>query len=117
MVYCPECKSELKPDAEDCPICGHELESDLVSDKGWSVIGSIDDKISADFAIEALRTYDIPAVAISRSGFFGNAGLPLNPFYASRGAGFEISVPDSFHPEAMEILKMIAGDRYHPKET
>jgi hypothetical protein len=81
------------------------------------ILGTIKDKISADFAKEALKSYEIPVVVFSRSGFFGNAGLPLNPIYSSRTAAFEISVPVRFAEEATDILDMTLGSRWSRKEN
>ena len=77
MVYCPVCKTEVEDDSTSCPICGNDFEK--TGEVSWVVVGEIEDKISADFAREALKSYDIPAVIFSRSGFFGRVGLPVYP--------------------------------------
>ncbi|UCD65125.1 MAG: hypothetical protein JSW34_06765, partial [Candidatus Zixiibacteriota bacterium] len=71
---------------------------------------------SADFARETLAGSGIPTVIFSRSGFFGNIGLPLNPFYRPGHAAFEISVPEEFAQEAQELLDMTLGDKWQKKE-
>ncbi|MCB2231244.1 hypothetical protein KQH82_11055 [bacterium] len=83
----------------------------------WILLGMIEDKLSADFARETLITYNIPAVVISKSGFFGNIGLPLNPFYnANAGSTFEVSVPAEFAEDAAHILDMVVGEKWQRKE-
>jgi hypothetical protein len=79
------------------------------------VLGSIEDKLSADFARETLKDMNIPAVIISKSGFFGDIGLPLNPFYKPGEAMFEVSVPQGFEEEACDALDMTLGDKWQRK--
>lgn len=78
--------------------------------------GSIDDKLSADYAREVLKSFEIPVVITSRSGFFGEIGLPMNPFYSSGSPMFEVSVPSEYKDEAIEFLVSAVGDRFHRKE-
>lgn len=115
MALCPACKSEIDDNASSCYICGYELDQERAAN--WVVIGEIEDKLSADFGKEALASSDIPAVVFSRSGFFGNVGLPLNPFYKPGSALFEISVPEELVEEACEILEMTLGEKWHRKES
>ncbi|UCG60938.1 MAG: hypothetical protein JSV52_11490 [Candidatus Zixiibacteriota bacterium] len=115
MANCPACNTEIADDASTCYICGCELDEER--EITWTIIGEIEDKLSADFGKEALATSEIPAVVFSRSGFFGNIGLPLNPFYKAGSALFEISVPEEFIEEASEILEMTLGKKWHRKES
>ena len=80
------------------------------------MIGSIEDKISSDYAEETLKSYNIPVVVISNSGFFGTAGLALNPFHGSSQGLFELSVPEKFAEEAIGILDMILSSSWTKKE-
>lgn len=115
MVFCPECNIRLKGEPEKCYICGGEVVAD--DDSGWILLGIVEDKVFADLARETLKSCDIPAVVISRSGFFGNVGLPLNPFYQPKTAAFEISVPVACRTEATEVLDMTLGDKWQRKEA
>ncbi len=115
MVFCPECKTELEGNPPHCYLCGHLLMEDEGQDE-WNIIGTVENKIMADFVKETLKSEKIPAVVISRSGFFGNAGLPLNPIYSTGEASFEISVPDSFSSKAIDLLDMTLGEKWHKKE-
>ena len=81
------------------------------------MIGTVDNQLSADFAKETLTAYEIPAVVISRSGFFGNIGLPLTSFHKGEPALFEISVPADDAEEAAEILRLTLGDQWQKKEN
>lgn len=84
-------------------------------DVTWVLLGTIDDKLSADFARETLVVYNIPAVVISKSGFFGNIGLPLAPFYnANSSHTYEVSVPSEFAEDATHILNMVVGKKWRP---
>ena len=113
MTFCPVCKSEVDGEGAVCTSCGADLKQNL---DDWIVIGTTGDKISADFAKEILESNEIPAVVISKSGFFGTAGLPLVPFYTSESAAFEVSVPEEFGEEASELLEMTLGSKWQRKE-
>ncbi|UCE25301.1 MAG: hypothetical protein JSU74_04460 [Candidatus Zixiibacteriota bacterium] len=104
----------MEDDTANCYICGHELEQSQESQ--WVMVGEIEDKLSADFGKEVLKSYNIPAVVFSRSGFFGDIGLPLNPFYKPGSARFEVSVPEEFSEEAADILELTLGAKWHRKE-
>lgn len=114
MEFCPVCKSELKEKDSSCSVCGFELTGDKEST--WVLIGSIEDKISADYAEETLKSYDIPVVIFSKSGFFGSAGLHLNPLYSHSSALFDVSVPQECEEDAIEIITMILGDKWIRKD-
>jgi hypothetical protein len=51
-------------------------------------------------------------VVISKSGFFGQAGLTLPGFYKSGMALFEVSVPSDQVAEAVDIMNMVLGDKW-----
>lgn len=115
MVSCPNCHKDWGADVSSCPVCGVDLDPE--EKDAWMVLGEIDNKLAADFAEETLKSYNIPAVVISKSGFFGNLGLTLTPFHNSRQSGaFEVSVLESFAEEASEILTMAVGDAWRRVE-
>jgi hypothetical protein len=115
-VYCPVCKNELSGDVQNCYICGYDLQDNSEENEEWVMLGIIDDKIHADLGQEALKSCNIPAVVFSKSGFFGNIGLFLNPFHSDASAAFEIVVPKEFAEEAAETLDMTLGEKWHRKE-
>lgn len=116
MAYCPKCETDWENGTSECPVCSTELVESKELSAGWTVLGYIEDKMSADFAVETLKTYGIPAVVISKSGFFGEVGLTLNPFYSSKSAQFQISVPIDDVPEACDALDMTLGDKWQRVE-
>jgi hypothetical protein len=116
VAYCPACKAEWDSGSSECPICGKEL-AEPTSEQPWVVIGSIADKISADFARETLRTYEIPAVVVSKAGFFGTMGMTMTHFYSGTAARFEVSAPPGNEEEVDELLRMIIGERWQRKEN
>jgi hypothetical protein len=116
VTYCPACRSEWADDVSQCPVCGLDLSGDEAGATEWVCLGSVADKVSADFVRETLATYEIPAVLFSRDGFFGTLGLTLNPFYGTKKSGFEISVPKEFAEDAVEVINMILGDNWRRYE-
>jgi hypothetical protein len=113
-VYCQECNAELKNGTTTCYVCGKDIVEE--ENNEWILVGMIEDKISADFAHEALESYGVPSVVISKSGFFGNIGLPLATFHTPGVGLFEISVPENFAVEAANILDMVLGEKWQKKE-
>lgn len=113
MVFCPACKSEWREEVETCPICNRDLSIDTEI-RDWVLIGYIQDSISADFAREALTSYSIPAVVVAKEGFFGRIGLTLNFFHGGNAANFEVSVPEQYIEEALDVLNMTVGQSFQP---
>ncbi len=115
---CPACKdNEWDATYTDCPICGRELLSsdDSSSDKetsGWLLVGTIDELVSANLAREALKSAEIPAVVISKSGYFGQVGLIMNNFLSGAPQLFEVSVPTGFEDDAIDLLTVVVGDHF-----
>ncbi|MBU8933585.1 MAG: hypothetical protein KOO62_06225 [candidate division Zixibacteria bacterium] len=114
MASCPECNAELDGTPTHCHVCGCELVTEDLAD--WEVLGSIENRMWAESARETLRSSGIPSTVISKSGFFGNAGLPLNPIYESKDATFQISVPTVHTSEAGELLDMTLGDNWQRRK-
>ena len=113
-MYCPVCKTELAENVQSCYVCGSDPKAAAVDDE-WVTLGIIDDKLHADFAEETLKSCKIPAVVLSKSGFFGSIGLFLNPFYTDTSSAFEISVPSQYLEEATDVLDMTLGNKFHRK--
>jgi len=108
---------ELEGNPSHCYICGYQLKPSLESESEseWVILGTVENKMFADLAREALISSDIPAVVISKSGFFGNVGLTLVPFYRPQSATYEIRVPKIYITEATDLLDMTIGDKW-PRE-
>ncbi len=115
MAYCPECNAQLADNVTECFNCGCDLSEFKQAD--WVVVGTVESKLYADFAKETLTSCGIPAVVISKDGFFGNIGLPLRPFYKSESAPFEVMIPRPYREEAVELLDMVVGDRWQKREA
>lgn len=114
MPLCPVCETDYKVGLTTCPVCGSDITE--VENAEWIRVGMIEDKISADYALETLRSYQIPSVVISKSGFFGAAGLPLTPFYKPQAGFFEVMVPAEYRDEATDILDMILGSNWYKED-
>lgn len=113
MAFCPECNIDLGNGVTKCFVCGHEISNDY----DWFVVGYVDDKLSADFVREAMNSYEIPVVVISKSGFFGNIGLPLTPFYKPGESTFEVMVPREYQEDAEGVLTMILGEKWRRRSA
>jgi len=114
MPYCPRCKEDFEGDLTSCPKCGYDFDAEEngIEKQGWVMIGKIMDKTSSDYAVETLKSYEIPAAVISESGFFGQAGLNL-PSLTGKGLGqFRVYVPEDKREEAESILDMILGGNW-----
>lgn len=103
----------------ECPVCSADLTSETDSEpaKGWVRLGAIEDRFSADYARAVLDSYEIPAVVISKSGFFGQIGLTLHTFYKPGILLFEVSVPAEFVEEAAGVLDMALGPKWRREEA
>ncbi len=114
MAFCPVCKTEWEDGVTECPVCSRELGKSEAeqSESPWVLLGFIADNISADYAREVLKSYEIPAVVISKSGFFGQAGLTLTGFYKAGSQLFEVSTPEECVEEATGVLDMVLGDKW-----
>jgi hypothetical protein len=72
----------------------------------WVVVAEERNRTVAEFAVNGLRSYDIPAVLDSRPGFLGIAGLPLRSIRTGKLDMFRIMVPPDFADEAREVVKI-----------
>ncbi len=105
----------MAENVQSCYVCGSDPKAASAVDDEWVTLGIIDDKLHADFAEETLKSCKIPAVVLSKSGFFGSIGLFLNPFYTDTSSAFEISVPSQYLEEATDVLDMTLGNKFHRK--
>lgn len=113
-MFCPKCKNEIDELVATCNICGEKLVRGEIE---WVVLGHIEDKISSDFAREIMKSYKIPAVVISKSGFFGDAGLSFGAFFSSKSMLYEVMVPEPYMIEAKEVMEMTLGERWQPAQS
>ena len=116
MPYCPKCDENFPGDLTSCPACGYEFDNSANVNEGWVLVARINETTAADYARETLISYQIPAVVISESGFFGQVGLNL-PSVTGKGIGkFQVHVPSELREDAENILTMILGDGWEKAE-
>jgi hypothetical protein len=118
MPYCPRCKESFAGELTTCPKCSYDFDKNGTDtdEHDWILIARIFDKTSADYAEETLKSYGVPAVILSESGFFGQVGLNL-PSVSGKGYGkFQIHVPAIFRQEAEDVLNMILGEEWEHVE-
>lgn len=118
MAYCRNCNESWQTEGDRCPVCAGELTADKETneDSDWVMLGTLNEKPSADLAKEILESSGIPTVVISRSGFFGSIGLRLDNLYSGKPGNFELSVPTVHRTEAEEILEATLGDQWNGSE-
>lgn len=113
MGLCPVCNSSFADEVTTCPVCNADIDSDSDNQGKWLVLGVFKDPVSAGLAHETLLNADIPAVLFSKAGFFGAAGLAMNPFYNPTHGMYEISVPVDMFEDATEIINAIMSGGWH----
>ena len=121
MPVCPRCKKDYGDGLTSCPNCNYEFDDDddaILNDPndGWVIIGRVNTQTASDYARETLESYDIPAVIISESGFFGQVGLNLPSPTGKHKGMFQIHVPADCAEEAVGVLDMIFGDSWEKSE-
>lgn len=75
----------------------------------WEIVAEVDNRTLAEFAINGLKSYEIPAVIDSQAGFLGAAGLKLRSLKDGKVLKFKILVPVEFKDEAAEVVKIFVG--------
>ncbi len=75
----------------------------------WVEIGEAPNRTIAEFAVNGLKSYDIPAIIDSRPGFLGTAGMQLRSLRTGKVDMFRILVPAEYEEEAKEVVKMFLG--------
>ncbi len=75
----------------------------------WVIVGEAESRTLAEFAVDGLKSYEIPAVLDSRPGVLGTAGLPMRSIRDGHLETFKILVPEEFSEEATDLVKMFLG--------
>ena len=87
-----------------------EMNPDDVDVRGeWVVIAEAENRTVADFAVNGLKSYEIPAVLDARPGVLGTAGLKLRSMRTGKVDSFRIMVPEEYAEEAAEVVKIFLG--------
>ncbi|MFH1701669.1 MAG: hypothetical protein ABIE07_13910 [Candidatus Zixiibacteriota bacterium] len=82
----------------------------------WVVVAEAPDRMTAEFAVNGLKSYDIPAVLDTKPGVFGSAGLPLRSLYSGKVEMFKIMVPGEYEAEASELVKIFLDSKQETSE-
>lgn len=75
----------------------------------WVEVGQAASRTIAEFAVNGLKSYEIPAVLDARPGVLGSAGLPMRSWSTGDLEAFRILVPQEYEEEAVEIIKTFLG--------
>jgi hypothetical protein len=75
----------------------------------WVAVGEAPNRTVAEFAVNGLKSYDIPAIIDSRPGFLGTAGMQLRSLRTGKVDMFRILVPAEYEEEAKEVVKIFLG--------
>ena len=110
-------ESEVKELEEKEVEIGDDDWSENKERDGWVIIGWAQDKITANFVVETLKSYDMTAVLESKSGFLGDVGLALNPAFEDIGGAYEIWVQYDNAEEAQGLAEMVAGDKWESADV
>lgn len=76
----------------------------------WVAVGEAPNRTIAEFAVNGLKSYDIPAIIDSRPGFLGTAGMELRSLRTGKVDMFRILVPAEYEEEAKDVVKIFLGD-------
>jgi hypothetical protein len=94
----------------------HNNNGDLPEEVGvhshWIVIGETESRTVAEFAINGLKAYEIPAVLDSRAGALGSAGLSMRSLRTGKLETFRILVPPEFAEEGSEVINIFIGGEH-----
>jgi len=86
-----------------------QLPDDVRVRTSWVVVAEAANRTIAEFAVNGLKSYDIPAVIDAKAGFLGTAGMQLRSMRTGKVDMFRILVPAEFREEAADIVKMFLG--------
>jgi hypothetical protein len=87
----------------------NELPDDVGIRADWVEIAETASRTIAEFAVNGLKSYDIPAVIDAKAGFLGAAGLQLRSMRTGKLDMFRILVPAEYREEATEVVKIFLG--------
>ncbi|MEZ5358768.1 MAG: hypothetical protein R3F48_08025 [Candidatus Zixiibacteriota bacterium] len=92
----------------------NKKDSDFEDDSGdqspWVVVAETQNRTEAEFAVNGLQSYDIPAVLDASPGVLGTAGLPLQSIYKNKAETFKVKVPAEYEEEASDLVNMFLSE-------
>ena len=80
----------------------------------WVVVAETVNRTMAEFAVNGLRSYDIPAALDARAGFLGSVGLKLRSLRDGQLQPFKVLTPSEYAEEAAEVVKLFLGNGEDP---
>ncbi len=122
MPFCPKCKYEYNPEVTKCPDCDEylvnvlsveedETEEDINFDE-WVHIAQLNSPHSASLVIEVLTSKEIPAVAMSHTGHFGQIGAMGPSTFLPMGGAITIVVPEKYIVDANFEAEIVLGEEW-----
>jgi hypothetical protein len=121
MPFCPSCKYEYEQGVGICPDCGVnlvealEVEGPADIDEpefDWVPMARIMSEQVAEMVVEAFQAKDIPALLISGTGYFGQAGVMGPSSYQAIGGGYTILVSRDAVDDADKEGEVILGEEW-----
>ncbi len=76
----------------------------------WVAVAETTNRTLAEFAVNGLKSYEIPAVLDTRPGFLGTAGLKMRSLRTGKLDAFRIMVPEEYREEAAEAVTIFLGE-------
>ena len=86
-----------------------QLPEDVGVRSGWVIVAEVPNRTLAEFAVNGLKSYEIPAVIDARPGALGTAGMLFRSLRTGRLDTFRIMVPAEFQEEAEEVIGLFLG--------
>ncbi len=83
----------------------------------WKVVGETESRTLAEFAVNGLKSYEIPAVIDARPGVLGTAGLVMRSLRTGKPEEFRVLVPPEYEEEALEVVKIFLGGNEGDSES
>jgi len=76
----------------------------------WVAVAETTNRTLAEFAVNGLKSYEIPAVLDPRPGFLGTAGLKMRSLRTGKLDAFRIMVPEEYQEEAAAAVTIFLGE-------
>jgi len=75
----------------------------------WVVVGESTSRIIAEFAVNGLKSYDIPAILDARPGILGTSGMVMRSLRSGKLEKFKVLVPAEYEEDAKELIIQFLG--------
>ncbi len=123
-MFCPKCRYEYNPGIFVCPDCDEKLvavlpeipEKDPIDEasirEDWIELARLTSSTSAQMLIDVLHSKNIPSVALSGSGHFGQTGQMGSSSFPPAGGAFSIMVHKEYVVEADNEGRALLGEEW-----